>query len=115
MITEGSSGRIFEVTDHEIVWEYMSPYFGMDNRVNNVYRSYRVQNDWVPQLDAHQEVAVEAFEHSKVKVPGSKCKENSSIIEVEGTLGYNPSQLCVFQVDESEYSYSLRKMEMLCL
>lgn len=29
MITEGSHGRIFEVTpEHELVWEYVCPYWG---------------------------------------------------------------------------------------
>ena len=29
LVTEGSDGRIFEVTrDHELVWEYISPYWG---------------------------------------------------------------------------------------
>ena len=29
LITEGSDGRIFEVTrNHELVWEYISPYRG---------------------------------------------------------------------------------------
>jgi hypothetical protein len=29
LINEGSNGRIFEVTrDHEIVWEYISPFWG---------------------------------------------------------------------------------------
>ncbi len=37
MITEGSGGRIFEVTiEHEVAWEYISPDYGMDNRGNNV-------------------------------------------------------------------------------
>jgi hypothetical protein len=35
LITEGSGGRIFEVTsDHEIVWEYISAYWGALNRKN---------------------------------------------------------------------------------
>lgn len=29
LITEGTDGRLFEVTpEHEIIWEYISPYFG---------------------------------------------------------------------------------------
>jgi len=29
LITEGSDGRIFEVTrDHQLVWEYVNPFFG---------------------------------------------------------------------------------------
>ncbi|NIR13631.1 MAG: thioredoxin, partial [Desulfobacterales bacterium] len=39
LIVEGSGGRIFEVTNnHEIVWEYISPYWGQLMRINMVYR-----------------------------------------------------------------------------
>jgi outer membrane protein assembly factor BamB len=60
MITEGADGRIFEVTtDGEIVWEYVSPYFGPNaRRTNRVYRAYRLPYDWVPQLPRPQERAV---------------------------------------------------------
>ena len=60
MITEGSDGRIFEVTsDGDIVWEYVSPFLGEDPPVNNgVYRAYRVPYDWVPQLEKPVESAV---------------------------------------------------------
>jgi hypothetical protein len=43
LITEGADGRLFEVTpEHEIVWEYISPYFGEKDNFNLVYRAYRV-------------------------------------------------------------------------
>ncbi|MBT8355024.1 MAG: aryl-sulfate sulfotransferase, partial [Desulfofustis sp.] len=43
LITEGSGGRIIEVTkDHEIVWEYISPYWGRQMNINMIYRAYRV-------------------------------------------------------------------------
>jgi hypothetical protein len=60
MITEGSDGRLFEVTsDGDIVWEYVSPFLGEDPPVNNgVYRAYRVPYDWVPQLNKPVETAV---------------------------------------------------------
>ena len=103
MITEGSGGRFFEVTsDHEIVWEYISPYFGKDNRGNHVYRAYRVPYEWVPQLDTPKEIAVEPVDVSRFRVPGSVWIEDSGIVEVQGTLGYHPSQLCVVQVEESD-------------
>jgi hypothetical protein len=43
LITEGSDGRIFEVTaQHEIVWEYISPYWRQPPlSLNLVYRAYR--------------------------------------------------------------------------
>ncbi len=52
LITEGATGRAFEVTaDGEIVWEFISPYFyASDDKRNNFYRAYRVPYDWIPQL-----------------------------------------------------------------
>jgi hypothetical protein len=60
MITEGSDGRVFEVTaDGEIVWEYVSPYFGANAPgTNRVYRAYRLPYGWVPQLARPTERAV---------------------------------------------------------
>ena len=87
MITEGSVGRFFEATtDHEIVWLYISSYFGNDNRGNNVHRAYRAPYAWVPQRDTPEEVAVEPVDVSKFRVTGSEWKEDDSVVEVEGTL-----------------------------
>ncbi|MEY4582466.1 MAG: hypothetical protein RL701_7169 [Pseudomonadota bacterium] len=60
LTTEGSDGRIFEVTvEHELVWEYISPYWRQPPlNLNLVYRAYRAPYDWVPQLDAPREVSV---------------------------------------------------------
>ena len=40
LITEGADGRVFEVTaEKEIVWEYVSPFFGTENgRSNRIFR-----------------------------------------------------------------------------
>ena len=71
LITEGSSGRIIEVTpDHEIIWEYISPYYGLDGKSNHVYRTYRVPYEWVPQLEKPQETGVERIDKSRFRVPG---------------------------------------------
>jgi hypothetical protein len=63
LITEGSDGRLIEVTkDHEIVWEYISPYLwdsGAPSARNLVYRAYRVPYEWVPQLQKPKESAVD--------------------------------------------------------
>lgn len=58
LITEGSDGRIFEVTaDHEIVWEYICPYKGtVGMPMNWVYRAYRVPYEWVPQVNHPEHV-----------------------------------------------------------
>jgi hypothetical protein len=58
MITEGQSGRVFEVTDDgKIVWEFINSYDDGSFLVgpatflpqNAVYRAYRVPNNWIPQ------------------------------------------------------------------
>jgi hypothetical protein len=60
LITEGADGRVFEVTTGgDIVWEYVSPYFGVDAPgTNRVYRAYRLPYAWVPQLRKPAERAV---------------------------------------------------------
>jgi len=46
LITEGATGRIFEVTnDKEVVWEYVSPHYSIT--LNAVYRAYRVPSKWL--------------------------------------------------------------------
>ncbi|HSW58477.1 MAG TPA: aryl-sulfate sulfotransferase [Dehalococcoidales bacterium] len=52
LITEGGCGRFLEVTPrHEIVWEYISPYYSLQMKMNHVYRAYRIPPEWVPQLE----------------------------------------------------------------
>jgi hypothetical protein len=50
LICEGQTGRLFEVTyDGEIVWEYVNPFFGENERygrVNLVFRAYRYGPDF---------------------------------------------------------------------
>ena len=62
LIDEGADGRVFEVTQaKDIVWEYVSPYFGPEDgstSTNRVYRAQRVPYDWVPQLARPIERAV---------------------------------------------------------
>ncbi len=44
LITEGTNGRVFEVTNSsKIVWEYVAP-----TRIQQLYRAYRVPPEWVP-------------------------------------------------------------------
>jgi hypothetical protein len=72
LITEGNSGRIFEVTaEFEVVWEYVNPYFGKKSRQNMIYRAYRVPYAWVPQLAPPMERAVTRIQNSHFTVPGS--------------------------------------------
>ncbi|MFV0436445.1 MAG: aryl-sulfate sulfotransferase [Desulfopila sp.] len=59
LITNGAVGQFQEVTpDHEIVWEYISPYYSEKGKYNLVYRAYRVPYDYVPQLEKPAEKAV---------------------------------------------------------
>jgi hypothetical protein len=74
MITEGADGRIFEVTPAgEIVWEYVSPYFGeLATGTNRVYRAYRVPYEWVPQLPRPAEQAVIPPDNRAFRVPAQR-------------------------------------------
>ena len=59
LITNGAVGQIQEVTpDHEVVWEYISPWYNPNGKYNLIYRAYRVPYDYVPQLDKPEELAV---------------------------------------------------------
>lgn len=70
LITEGADGRLLEVTTSgEIVWEYVSPYFGTNQPVNRVYRAYRLPYDWVPQLAKPVERPVVAPDVKEFRVP----------------------------------------------
>ncbi len=97
LITEGSSGRIFEVTQqYEIVWEYISPYFGANGRSNDVYRAYRVPYEWVPQLLKPEELPVPRINIEQFRVPGSIYEPEQNTTKVEGVRGFNEeTQLCV--------------------
>lgn len=71
MVTEGADGRIFELTEEkEIVWEYMSPFFGTREPISRrIFRAYRVPYDWIPQLDPPTETAVIPPDLSTFRVP----------------------------------------------
>ncbi|MGV6476911.1 aryl-sulfate sulfotransferase [Azotobacter vinelandii] len=63
LIDEGKFGRVFQVTPTgEIVWEYVSPYFGKapggNARSNWIYRALPVPYDWVPEGTPRSERAV---------------------------------------------------------
>jgi len=102
LIVEGSGGRIFEVTsEHEIVWEYISPYWGEMMQINMVYRAYRVPYEWVPQMEKPEEKPVPCLEVTTFRVPGSAALGPQRVTEVEGVLPYRPdSALCVEATDE---------------
>ena len=97
LIVEGSGGRIFEVTStHEIVWEYISPYWGQLMQINMVYRAYRVPYEWVPQLDKPKETAIERIDVRTFRVTGAGEMGPQRVTEVEGVIPYRgDSALCV--------------------
>jgi hypothetical protein len=68
LVTEGPSGRLFEVTqDGMIVWEYVYPVFNGPR--NSVYRAYRIPYDWIPQLARPQERPVTPPAPGQFRVP----------------------------------------------
>jgi hypothetical protein len=72
LITEGNGGRLFEVTaEHEIVWEYVSPYLNRMSGSALVYRAYRVPYDWVPQAAKPVATPVPRIDNAHFRVPGS--------------------------------------------
>lgn len=105
LITEGSDGRIFEVTaDHEIVWEYINPYKGQDQLVgmNMVYRAYRVPYEWIPQLEKQTEIEIERIDIKNFRIPGSEPIGAHEETEVKGVKGYSESgAFCVISNGES--------------
>ena len=73
LITNGAVGQLQEVTpEHEIVWEYISPYYNDNGHYNLVYRAYRVPYDYVPQLKKPTEHAVIPPENSSFRIPAQK-------------------------------------------
>jgi hypothetical protein len=95
---------MIEVTsEHELVREYISPYYGMDGKSNYVYRAYRVPYEWVLQLDRPTETAVRRIENSKFRVPGVDHKPEQRIAKLEGAKGFSPLlQLCVVDTRDLE-------------
>jgi hypothetical protein len=72
LICEGSDGRLFEITaNHEIVWEYISPYKGVFMPMNMIYRAYRVPYEWVPQEARPEEKPVAPLDLRTFRVPGA--------------------------------------------
>lgn len=89
LITEGSDGRIFEVTrEHQTVWEYISPYWGTGRlALNMVYRAYRAPYPWVPQLERPKETAIERLDKTRFRVPGAAPIGRVRSVPVQGVTG----------------------------
>ncbi|MEW5910164.1 MAG: aryl-sulfate sulfotransferase, partial [Thermodesulfobacteriota bacterium] len=97
LITEGSGGRLIEVTsDHAIVWEYISPFCGKMMKINMIYRAYRVPYAWVPQAPEPLESPIEPIDVSSFRVPGAAAPGPKRVVSVEGVLPYRQdAALCV--------------------
>ena len=90
LICEGSDGHFFEVTpDHEVVWEYISPYWGkMGIPTNQTYRAYRYPYEYAPQAAKPVEVPVAPVDVQQFRMPGAASKGTAVPVEVEGVVGY---------------------------
>jgi len=86
LITEGSDGRIIEVTeDHKLVWEYISPYWGSGGLgLNLVYRAYRYPYAWVPQLPKPVETPIAPLDKTTFRVPGAAPLGRDRVVEIGG-------------------------------
>jgi Arylsulfotransferase (ASST) len=81
LIDEGMNGRLFQVTrTGEIVWEYVSPYFGpaplgpagKKLLTNWVYRAQPLPYDWAPPATPHGEHAVIPPDLGAFRVPAER-------------------------------------------
>jgi arylsulfotransferase ASST len=83
LITEGSDGRIFEVTPgHETVWEYISPYWRQGPlHLNLVYRAYRAPYEWVPQRPLPEETPIRRLDVKTFRVPGAAQPGRERVVE----------------------------------
>jgi hypothetical protein len=102
LITEGSDGRIIEVTpEHKIAWEYISPFWGKKRPVNILYRSYRVPYEWIPQLAKPEEKPIERLDNSEFSITGDPPKKVQRVIKMEGVRDFSgESGFCVLPEEE---------------
>jgi len=101
LITEGADGRLFEVTiEHEIVWEYISPYYGKNKNQNMVYRAYRLPYYWIPQVEKPEERPILKIDISKFRVQGSSRKRAVKITNIKRgrRIAFEPQE-CVLPED----------------
>jgi hypothetical protein len=102
LITEGSGGRLIEVTPkHEIVWEYISPYWGKMMKINMIYRAYRVPYEWVPQEPRPVETPIAPVDVTRYRLPGAAPRGARREINVPGVQPYwGDAALCVQTAEE---------------
>jgi hypothetical protein len=72
LITEGTTGRVFEVTpEKEVVWEYLAPPSEGPRPSTAIYRAYRIPYAWLPQVAQPAEVPVARPDPAHFHVPGT--------------------------------------------
>ncbi|GIO14902.1 thioredoxin [Cohnella xylanilytica] len=82
LIAEGGSGRLFEVTrEHEIVWEYVSPYRNKRGS-NPVDRAYRIPYGWVPLPPPREQTAIVPPDIADWRLPGAAERGAEKIIRL---------------------------------
>ena len=88
LVTEGCFARVFELTpSKEIVWEYRAPFDHL-SAAPYIYRAYRYPYDYVPQLDAQEEVPVEKVNNMTFRMPGADEGMLENITEVPEATGF---------------------------
>jgi hypothetical protein len=103
LITEGSGGRIIEVTKgHEVIWEFVNPYRDSWMKMNTVYRAYRVPYEWVPQLERPKEIPIPRLDVRTFRVPNTPPSGTCQITTVEGTLPFESETIFCVLPDFSE-------------
>lgn len=117
MVTEGSDGRVIEVTpDHEIVWEWISPYYTHNEKGpknNMIYRAYRYPYSYVPQEPVPTEVPIAPIDNVTYRVPGAGAFGAKKVIDIEGTLPYYQDvALCVATDDEEDVTQREKVFEV---
>jgi hypothetical protein len=84
LITEGNGGRIIEVTpEHEIVWEYISPYRHRMLKITLVYRAYRYPYDWAPLDKKPKEIPISRIDNNKLRLPGSPRPQKERVTTIK--------------------------------
>ena len=70
LITEGTTGRVFEVTpDKDVVWEYLAPPSSGPRPSTAIYRAYRIPYAWLPRVRQPIEVPVVRPDPAHFHVP----------------------------------------------
>ncbi|MDR1541348.1 MAG: aryl-sulfate sulfotransferase [Clostridiales bacterium] len=104
LITEGSDGRLIEVTpEHEIVWEYINPHFNAiagKFKINMVYRAYRVPYEWVPQAAKPDEIEILPIDPPTLRVPGASNGAGTG--KVTSVSGVNPNRRAAVGMADAE-------------